>query len=289
MPKLASHRYGKARVRVAKILRSNDRPASAELPRDWQSIVEIDVAAMLAGDFESSYTAGDNTKVVPTDTIKNTINILAKEKLGEEIEPFAIALGEHFLERYQQVRSANIEVSSRDWRRMEIDGKPHPHSFVAGSDAKMFARVECTRESQSVESGIRDFLILKSTGSGFENYPKDEFTTLPETADRILATSLRAVWSYSKKPDSYRAQNDKIIAAMLKVFANNYSPSAQTTLFEMGTAALGVCPEISRIELAMPNKHYLPIDLSKFDRENKNEIFTPTDEPHGQIEAVVTR
>jgi urate oxidase len=279
MPKLASHRYGKARVRVAKILRG----------KDWQSIVEIDVAAMLEGDFESSYTAGDNTKVVPTDTIKNTINILAREKLGEEIEPFAIALGEHFLNRYQQVRSASIEVSARDWRRMDIDGKPHPHSFVAGSDAKMFTRVGCTRDSQSVESGIRDFVILKSTGSGFENYPKDEFTTLPETADRIMATALRAAWSYSKKPGNYRVQNDKIIAAMLKVFANNYSPSAQTTLFEMGTAALEVCPEISRIELAMPNKHYLPIDLSRFGRENKNEIFTPTDEPHGQIEAVVTR
>src|SRR6266404_2370088 len=132
MPKLASHRYGKARVRVAKILRSKDR----------QSIVEIDVAAMLEGDFESSYTSGDNTKVVPTDTIKNTINILAKEKLGQEIEPFAIALGEHFLKRYKQVGSAKIDISERDWRRMEIDGKPHPHSFAAGSDAEVFTRVE---------------------------------------------------------------------------------------------------------------------------------------------------
>lgn len=279
MPKLISHRYGKARVRVAKILRGKDR----------QSIVDIDVAAMLEGDFESSYTSGDNTKVVPTDTIKNTINVLAKEKLSEEIELFAIGLGEHFLKLYPQVRTANIEISQRDWQRMEFDGKPHPHSFAAGSDAKKFTRVVCTRESQSIESGIRDYVLLKSTGSGFENYPKDEFTTLPETADRILATSLVAKWSFTKKPDSYRAQNDKIIAAMLKVFANNYSPSAQTTLFEMGTVALDVCPEISRIELAMPNKHYLPIDLSRFGRENKNEVFTPTDEPHGQIEAVVTR
>ncbi|PYK30030.1 MAG: urate oxidase [Verrucomicrobia bacterium] len=281
MPKLNSHRYGKARVRVAKILRSKDR----------QSIVEIDVAAMLEGDFESSYTAaaGDNTKVVPTDTIKNTINILAKEKLSEEIEPFAIALGEHFVKRYQQVRSARIEISERDWRRMDIDGKPHPHSFAAGSDAKMFTRVVCARDSQTVESGVRDLVILKSTGSGFENYPKDEFTTLPETPDRILATSFSATWSYAKAPSSYRDRNDKMMAAMLKVFANNYSPSAQTTLFEMGTAALETCSEISRIELAMPNKHYLPIDLSKFGRENKNEVFTPTDEPHGQIEAVVTR
>src|SRR5689334_20680998 len=138
MPKLISHHYGKARVRVAKIFREKDR----------QSIKEIEVAAMLEGDFESSYTAGDNTKVVPTDTIKNTINILAKEKLGDEIESFALALAEHFLNRYQQVHAAKIDISERDWRRMEIDGKPHAHSFVAGSDAKKFTRVERTRESQ---------------------------------------------------------------------------------------------------------------------------------------------
>src|SRR5438309_5622813 len=277
--RLASHRYGKARVRVLKILRAEDR----------QSIKEIDVAAMLEGEFESSYTKGDNTKVVPTDTIKNTINVLAKEKLGEEIEPFAIALGQHFLERYKQIRSANIDISERDWRRMEIDGKPHPHSFVAGSEAKMFTRVVCTRDSNSVDSGIRDFVILKSTGSGFEKYPKDEFTTLPETADRILATSFSATWAFAKSPSSYRDQNDKIIAAMLKVFANNFSPSAQTTLFQMGEAALAACPEISHVDLVMPNKHYLLIDLSPFGLKNQNEVFTPTDAPHGQIEASVSR
>jgi urate oxidase len=279
MPKLTSHRYGKARVRVAKIFREKNR----------QSIVEIEVAALLEGDFESSYTAGDNTKVVPTDTIKNTINILAKEKLGEEIEPFAIALGEHFLKRYKQVGSAKIDISERDWHRMESDGKPHPHAFRAGSDAKMVTRVVSARDSQTIQSGIRDLVILKSTGSGFENYPKDEFTTLPETADRILATSFSATWGYTKNPPSYRDRNDKIISAMLKVFANNYSPSAQTTLLQMGEAALAVCLEISQVDLAMPNKHYLLVNLSPFGLENKNEVFTPTDEPHGQIEAVVTR
>lgn len=277
--RLAGHRYGKGRVRVAKILRAGD----------VHTFREISVSAMLEGAFETSYTAGDNTNVVPTDTIKNTINILAKESLGEEIELFGIALGQHFLNKYQQVGSATIDIHERDWRRMEIDGKPHPHSFIAGGYARKFARVVCQRDSQSVESGIRDLVILKSTGSGFENYPKDEFTTLPETADRILATSFTATWRYSKRPNSYRDRNDKIISAMLKVFANNYSPSAQTTLFEMGTAALNLCPEIDRIELAMPNKHYLLVDLSRFGRENKNEIFVPTEEPHGQIEAVVTR
>ena len=132
-------------------------------------------------------------------------------------------------------------------------------------------------------------LILKSTGSGFEGYPKCEFTTLPETADRILATSLQASWTFKDQPDDYMQANEAILNAMRKVFANNYSPSAQTTLFQMGEAALEVCPEISKLELAMPNKHCLLINLTPFGLENKNEIFVPTDEPHGQIEATIVR
>jgi urate oxidase len=172
---------------------------------------------------------------------------------------------------------------------MEIGGKPHPHSFVGGGESKMFTRVVSDRETQTVESGIRDLVILKSTGSGFEGYPKDELTTLRETGDRILATSFSAAWTFEKLPTKCRDANDSILAAMLKVFAENYSPSAQTTLFQMGEAALATCAEISHVDLAMPNKHYLLIDLSPFGLENKNEVFLPTDEPHGQIEASVTR
>jgi urate oxidase len=153
----------------------------------------------------------------------------------------------------------------------------------------MFTRVVRRRDSQSVQSGIRDLLILKATGSGFEGYPKDEFTTLHETADRILATSFSAIWTFEKLPKNCRDANASILSAMLKVFAENYSPSAQTTLFQMGEAALAACAEISQLDLAMPNKHCLLIDLSPFGLENKNEVFVPTDEPHGQIEATVAR
>lgn len=279
MPKLIAHQYGKAKVRVLKILRAGA----------VHRIKDIEVTALLQGDFAPSYTSGDNTKVVATDTIKNTINVLSEQHLGDEIEQFAVLLGDHFLKRYAQVREAKIDISERDWHRMEIEGKPHPHSFAAGGEARMFARATCSRDSQTVQSGVRDLLILKSTGSGFENYPKDEFTTLPETADRILATSFSATWTFKKLPASCRNANDSILAAMLKVFAENYSPSAQTTLFQIGEAALAACPEISHVDLAMPNKHCLLIDLSPFGLENKNEIFLPTDEPHGQIEASVAR
>lgn len=277
--RLAAHRYGKAQVRVLKVFRT----------REQHSIKEITVTAMLDGDFESSYTTADNSRVVPTDTIKNTINILAKDHLAEEIELFALALGQHFLREYKQVATARIDIDERDWQRLDIEQQPHPHTFVAGGDAKAFTHVVCARESNTIESGIRDLIILKSTGSGFENYPKDKFTTLPETADRVLATSLTGKWTFGKALSSYRDKNASILAAMLKIFANNYSPSAQTTLFQMGSAALEAVREISKIELALPNKHYLLVDPSRFGVENKNEVFTPTDEPHGQIEAIVTR
>jgi urate oxidase len=136
---------------------------------------------------------------------------------------------------------------------------------------------------------VRDLLILKSTGSGWEGFPRDEYTTLPETNDRILATSFKATWTWSGTPDNYHRANEAILAAMLRVFANNYSPSAQRSVYEMGEAALQACAEISRVDLAMPNKHCLLINLKPFGLENRNEVFVPTDEPHGQIEGSVMR
>ena len=277
--KLLRNRYGKARVRVMKILREGAT----------HTIKEIDVAALLTGDFAASYTSADNSKVVATDTIKNTVNVVAKQHLGEEIERFGVSLGDHFLKQYQQVESASAEITSKHWQRMEIDGKPHPHSFKAGSEAKAWTRVVCTRDSQVIESGVRDLVILKSTGSGWEGYPRDEYTTLPETNDRILATSFEATWAWSSAPANYDIANDAILAAMLKVFAENYSPSAQASVFAMGSAALEACPEISRVDMAMPNKHCLLINLKPFGLENANEVFVPTDEPHGQIEGSVVR
>ena len=279
MAKLTNHRYGKARVRVLKILR--DGPV--------HTLKDLDVAAYLKGEFESSYTSGDNTKVVATDTIKNTINIFARQHLGPEIERFGLILADHFLSRYAQVAQAEIQISEKGWQRLEIDGQPHPHSFQAAGESRAVTRVSCDRKSKTVRSGIRDLVILKSTGSGFENYPKDEFTTLPETADRILATSFSSTWTFEGQPEHYGRANEAILAAMLKVFANNYRPSAQTTLFQMGEAALAACPEISELDLAMPNKHCLLINLAPFGLENKNEVFVPTDEPHGDIRATVMR
>lgn len=279
--KLVDHRYGKSRVRVMKVLRDGAT----------HTIKELDAAVALSGDFETSYTLpeGDNSKVVATDTMKNTVNVLAHEHLGRESERFALVLGGHFLGRYAQVKQVRVELAERVWNRLQIGGKPHPHSFLQAENAQPFTRLTISADEQRLESGVRDLLILKSTGSGFEGFPRSEFTTLPETSDRIFATSLEATWRWAGEPADYAAANAAIVAAMLKPFAENYSPAVQTTLFEMGTAALAACAEISEITLAMPNKHCLLINLQPFGRENRNELFVPTDEPHGQIEATIAR
>lgn len=277
--KLAHQQYGKDRVRVMKVTRNGSE----------HSIKEVEVSVALEGDFVTSYTSGDNSKVVPTDTIKNTVHALAKQHLGGDIERFGIALGEHFLKRYAQIQKVILHLSERMWKRLNIDGKSHPHTFSGNSEACPFAHVVCTRDKISVESGIKDFLILKSTESGFEGYPKCEYTTLPETRDRIMATSLEASWTFQKSPRLYGEANQTILNRMLEVFAKNYSPSVQTTLYQMAEAALKAVPEISQVTLKMPNKHYLLINLKPFGLENNNEVFLPTDEPHGQIEATVTR
>lgn len=279
--KLVDHRYGKSRVRVMKVLRDGAT----------HTIKELDAAVALSGDFETSYTLpeGDNSRVVATDTMKNTVNVLAHEHLGHENERFALTLGGHFLTRYAQVKEVRVELAERVWNRLQIGEEPHAHSFLQAENAQPFTRLMISADEQRLESGVRDLLILKTTGSGFEGFPRCEFTTLPETNDRIFATALEATWRWAGEPADYAAANAAIVAAMLKPFAENYSPSVQTTLFAMGTAALAACAEISEITLAMPNKHCLLINLQPFGRENCNELFVPTDEPHGQIEATIAR
>jgi urate oxidase len=253
------------------------------------SLKELDVKVMLEGRFHASYTRADNRLVVATDSIRNTVNVLAKTNLGSETEMFGMALARHFLKTYKHVSRAVVDLREHCWSRISVAGKPHNHSFTEKNSARPFARIVATRRKIEVESGMEELLILKSTASGFEDFLRDEFTTLPETKDRILATKLKATWTYIRKPKSYAATNEKILNAMLRVFANNFSPSVQVTLFEMGGAALKAAPEISKIHIALPNQHCLLVNLAPFGQENKNELFVPTDEPHGQIEGTVAR
>lgn len=276
---LVSHSYGKQRVRVLKVLRASAR----------HEVKELDVGVRLEGDFASSYIEGDNSRVVATDTMKNTVQGLAHQHLGAQTEPFALLLARHFLDRYPQVERVTIETGERRWGRLTVDGAPHDHAFLADA-ARPLARIAATRGSEpEIESGIEGLSILKSTGSAFSGFPRDEWTTLPEIEDRVFATQVQARWRWAEAPPDFNAANAAVLDALLRVFALRWSPSVQTTLYQMAEAALDTVPEIAQVHLALPNRHYLPANLQPFGLDGTGVSFVPTDEPYGLIEATVSR
>jgi urate oxidase len=277
--KLQSNRYGKARVRVFKKIKKD----GAHVPK------ELDVKTLLEGDFGDSYLKDDNKKIIATDSIKNTTNVIAFNQLGTETEPFAIALCEHYVKKYSHVTSVNVETLERVWQRQIVDGKSSGTNFVSSGKGIPWTRTVATRDSIETTSGVRELVVLKTSGSAWEDFLRDDLATLPDANDRLLATSLTASWVYQKTPSSYATANAKIIQAMLEVFSTRFSPSVQSTQYHMGEAALNACPEISRISLTMPNLHYLEIDLTPFNIKNDKELFVPTDAPQGWIEATVVR
>jgi len=276
---LVRNTYGKGRVRIMRVQREGER----------HEVRELSVQAMLSGAFEASYTDGDNSSVIATDTVKNIVNIVAHDNVGAENEDYAGALARYFLDHYPHVAQVDVTLSETKWSRIEIAGKPHDHAFTLDGNGKPLVKLSATRGGSTLFSGITGFTFLKTTESGWEDYWFDEVTTLKPTADRLFATAMDATWLWSTPPTSYAAANARVIDAVLNVFATTYSPGVQNTMYLMGEAVLAAVPEIAEISMACPNKHYLPIDLSPFGRASAGQVFTPTDEPHGQIECTVAR
>jgi urate oxidase len=280
MARLGGNRYGKSRVRLSRITRLKDRHEFNE----WT------VHVMLEGDFEASFTKADNSKVLPTDTMKNTVYSVARGSQAATIESFAVELGDEFLTNNAQVSSVSIGIEERAWERMTIGGAPEPTTFKLGGPELQTVLV--TRErggSLAVTSGVDGLTILKTAKSAFTGYVVDKLTTLKPATDRILGTRATVTWDYAAAPPDYAQVRERIVAALLKTFAAHDSKSVQHTLFDMGKAALDAAPEIARIHLSMPNLHHLLADLSRFGQDNPNHIFVPIDEPHGTIEATVER
>lgn len=276
---LIQNRYGKGQVRVMRIHRDGDR----------HEVNQLNIKAMIEGDFARAYTSADNSTSTSTDTIKNIVNVVARENLALSTEDFCQVLAKRYLDLYPQVTSATVTAHETKWSRLEVGGKPHPHSFVLDSNGKPFVEVAATRSGSTMKSGIDQFTFMKSTESGWENFFKDKYSTIKEVHDRMCATSMVASWTWSAKPANYAATNAKILKTILDVFATTYSPSVQNSLYMMGEAALAAVPEISDISMACPNIHYILMDLSPFGLDNANQVFLPTDEPHGQIECTVGR
>ena len=280
--KLTHQTYGKSRVRLTKVSRGGDR----------HDVKELSVEVALEGDFDSAYTAGDNSSIVATDSMKNTVYALAADHPLQSIEPFALALAKHFSNKYPQVATATITVIEDRWHRLATENNPadHPHAFVAGSAEKRVCIAAHDKGGgPTVRAGIEDLILLRTSGSSFSGFVRDEFTTLPESRDRLLATSLTAIWQYDAADQSFEESFNNIRDVLLKTFAGHASESVQQTLHAMGTAALEAVAAIPAITLSMPNKHRIPFDLRPLGRENRNEIFIPIDDPSGQITATLER
>lgn len=280
MPTLVQNRYGKHRVRVLRVIK--DTPE--------HEICELEVDLLLAGDLNASYLSDDNTSIVPTDTVKNTIHALAHDDLGTCRTRFAIMLGEHFLTKYAHLQKVWVEARERRWGRMPVEGGAHEHCFVAELNGQWFTRCEFERGMAPVlRAGVREHLIMKTTQSGFEGYNMCEFTTLPPTSDRIFATRMTAEWTFANAVESFAEVDAQFLRTSYEVFSSRYSPSVQRTLYEMGEAFLLAAPVVNKVELKMPNVHFLGLDLGKLGRPTQTRVFLPTDEPHGEIEAVIQR
>jgi urate oxidase len=277
---LAENRYGKSRVRLVQVKRHQDRHDF----REWT------VQVLLEGDFASCFEDGNNSKILPTDTMKNTVYWLARTSSASSMEDFSKELVDFLLKRNPQVSRAEVSVREKTWERLQTRGKPHPTAFVQSSSESQMTKVARVQGGAFlVSSGLKNLVIMKTAGSAFEGYIKDPLTTLPETSDRLFGTAVRATWSYSAWDLAFASLRTKIREMLLTVFADHESKSVQHTLYAMANHVLEAVPEVDEITLTMPNKHCLLVDLSRFGQDNPNEIFVPVDEPRGYIEARIRR
>jgi urate oxidase len=281
---LIANRYGKSRVRLMRVTRQEGH----------HDVDEWTVQLMLTGDFETAHTLGDNSKILPTDTMKNTVYFVARQSTATSMEEYAQELVDYILARNPQVSAAEVVIESAMWKRLMVDGKPYPTGFMRGSDERQRTTVARAQGGAfTITSGLDGLYVLKTAQSGFVGYIKDGLTTLPETTDRLFGTVLKVEWPYTAAGlaagiDFNRVRRH-LREAVLATFAKHDSLSVQQTMYVMAEAALGQTTVIDEISMVMPNKHNLLVDLGRFGVDNPNQIFVPTDEPHGTIEATIRR
>jgi urate oxidase len=273
------HQYGKAESRIVRIVRDTAR----------HEIVDLNVTTALRGDFADAYLTGDQSKVLPTDSQKNTAYSYVKERGVATIEQYGLDLARHFVDATEPVTGARIEIEEYAWERALVGGAGHDHTFVRSGAEVRTAAVTVDGTGEYVIAGLKDFVILKSTGSEFHGFLKDGYTTLPETDDRIMATSLDVKWRYAGTDVDWDAVYASAKALMIEQFATLHSLALQQTLWHMGTAVLDAHPEIVEMRLKAPNKHHFDYDIARFGVEQHGEVFTAADRPYGLIEATISR
>ena len=271
--------YGKSRIRLVRVTRHGDR----------HELRDLTVAVGFEGRYDTSYTDGDNSDVLPTDTMKNTVYALAARDGVGEPEAFGIVLGQHFIERNPQLERVTIDLIDHAWGGITVGDRDHGQAFVRRGPDTRTARIVTARDGVSITAGIAGLVIMKTSHSAFEGYPRDEFTTLPETKDRLLATSMTTTWTYADREIEFGSTYLTVRKTLLEAFAEHDSLSVQHTLYAMGQSVLDSIDTVQTISLEMPNRHHLPIDLTRLGLENRNEVFVATEEPHGLIKATLSR
>jgi urate oxidase len=278
MIELGANRYGKAAVRIVRVGRD-------ETPHRLR---DLTVAIALEGDFTAAHTDGDNSAVVATDTMKNTAYAYAAEHLTGAIESYATTLATHFLD-FAQVDRATVNVREHGWRPIDVAGAPAPDAFVRSGEGTRVATVAVTRGETVVEAGVEDLIVMKTTRSAFSGFPRDRYTTLPETEDRLMATKVTAIWRYGAPDIDFDAVYAAVRSTLLEVFADHDSPSVQTSIWIMARAMLERHAELDEVRMVLPNLHHWVVDLGPFGLENDRQVYVATTEPHGLIEATVRR
>ena len=276
---LGPNRYGKAENRVVRIYRDTPR----------HEIRDLNVSTSLRGDFADAHVTGDQSHVLPTDTQKNTAFAYAKEYGVASPEDYAIALARRLLDATTAASGARVEVEEYPWDRITVGGEGHDHAFLRRGGGIRTTVADVTADGTAVESGVKDLTVLKSTGSEFKGFLRDDYTTLADADDRVLATSLTSTWRYVPGEHDWNALHDDILRRLLEAFATTYSRALQETLYAMGASVLEARPEVVEIDFVAPNKHHHLVDLTPFGVENDGEVFIAADRPYGLIEATVTR
>ena len=278
---LGPNRYGKAENRIVRIYRDTPR----------HEIHDICVSTALRGDFAAAHLAGDQSQVLPTDTQKQTAYSFAKEKGLLSIESYGLDLASHFVDHIGPVQTARVEIEEFAWERVVIDGTEHDHTWVRrGQEIRTAAiTVDGTGAEQRtwVIGGLKDLVVLKSTGSEFNGFMHDPYTLLQPTVDRVMATSLTAGWRFTTTDVDWEAAYVQIKQILLTRFAQVHSLALQQTLYEMGKAVLEACPFLAEVRLSAPNKHHFLYDLAPFGVQNSNEVFHAADRPYGLIQTTV--
>jgi urate oxidase len=272
--RLGPNRYGKAEIRLVRVVRDTER----------HELRDLTVSVALVGDFAAAHLDGDNSRVLPTDTQKNTVYALAKEHGVGEIEEFGLVLAHHFVESQPSVQRARVRIGEHGWDRLG------PHSFRRKGDEVRTAAVTHDRDEGTwVVSGLSDLVVMNTTDSAFAGFIVDRFTTLAETGDRILATAVTAQWRHREPAGDWATSFAATRGLLLEAFAGTFSRALQETLYTMGAHVLEHRQELDEVRLSLPNRHHFVVDLTPFGLDNPNEVFHADDRPYGLIEGTVLR